>query len=100
MAGGAAETGVDQERADIGGVEQEPSVSLGRPAPALSEDCVLFRLARKKTRQVAKSASIDHARGEVRSHRRIAALAEVEPETGRVERSRLAPQRMAVVIEK
>src|SRR4051794_16041991 len=99
MAAGAAEAGVHEQRTDVSGPEEEPRVYLRRMAVAGSEHRFLFRRAPEEVCQVAEGAAIDDARGEVRDHRRVAALAEVKAETRRGERGLLAAQRVAVVVE-
>src|SRR4051794_24018769 len=99
MAAGAAKAGIHQQFTDVGGAEEEARVDLRRTAVAGGDHRFLIRLAPQEVRQVAEGAAVDDARGEVRNHPRVAALTEVEPETGRVERSLLAPHRVAVVVE-
>ena len=99
VAVGATEAGIDQQRAEVAGVEQPARVFFRRRGGAQFQHRLLARRAAKQRRHIAQHTHIEDRMLDMRRHARVGRLGEEAPEAIANQRRARPQQRVAVMIE-
>ena len=99
VAVGATEAGIDQQRAEVAGVEQPARVFFRRSGGAQLQQRLLARRAAEQRRHIAQHTHVEDRVPDMRRHARVGRLGEEAPEAIADQRRARPQQRVAVMIE-